>query len=112
MTNRCKHCPVAKGLQCYENPDMCRRAAKPGQAAFRATLVRHAEIRATQATQPKTSPCSDTLALVARMKECPSWVARSDCGCGVNECRSGKGKDGLVTRPDCFRCLNERDSSI
>lgn len=104
-TGRCENCPVPAGLACYENPGMCRRAAKPEEVEFRATLVRHAETRAKQNAGAATPACGETLAMLARMKKCPNWVARSDCGCGVNECRVGKGKAGLVSRQDCFACL-------
>ncbi len=42
---------------------------------------------------------------IARMRACPHFEASSECGCGVNRCRLGKGKDGLVSHADCRACL-------
>jgi hypothetical protein len=41
----CDHCQVPEGLPCYNEPGMCRRAAQPGEDAFRAMLVRHARAK-------------------------------------------------------------------
>ena len=103
----CEACPVDAGLPCYRDPGMCARAAKPGQEAFREMLCRHARMRAAGTTQATAPTSAESLALIDQMKACPSWVARSDCGCGVNQCLAGKGKGGLVGRPDCFVCLRE-----
>jgi hypothetical protein len=104
MSGRCERCPVPAGLSCYESDRYCRRAGEPGNDAFRAMLVRHARIRAGQA-EPR--PVSKTVALLDRMRACPNFVRRSDCGCGVNECRAGKGCTGLVSHADCFACLED-----
>ena len=53
---------------------------------------------------------AESLALVARMKACPSWVASSSCGCGANKCLAGRGRQGIVNHVDCFACLREADS--
>jgi hypothetical protein len=51
---RCAACPVPVGLDCYEDAAMCRRAARPGEEAFRTTLARHARIRAQRrASKPR-----------------------------------------------------------
>lgn len=52
-----------------------------------------------------TIPVAETLGLIVRMKACRSWQASSSCGCSVNLCLEGKGKDGRVTHADCFDCL-------
>lgn len=53
-----------------------------------------------------TSDCggslSENTALLARMKSCPSFEPRTDCGCGVNFC---KRDDKEVSRQECFSCL-------
>lgn len=104
---RCKDCPAAIGDPCTPSQGKCRRVGEPGQDAFRSTIARQARIRARQATRPSVIPCGESLGLIVRMKSCPNWVARSDCGCGVNECRAGKGKAGLVNHADCRACLQE-----
>lgn len=43
---RCDHCPVPEGLPCYELESHCRRAAQPGEHAFRDMLVKHAKAKA------------------------------------------------------------------
>lgn len=106
--SRCSTCPVRAGLNCYEDPAMCRRASSPGEAPFRAILARHAEVRHAQSTAGVAPTSAETMALIARMKACPHWVKRTDCGCGVNQCLAGKGKDGLVGHRDCFACLSSR----
>lgn len=57
---------------------------------------------------PSRPSAQTTINLIAEMKGCPHWVARSDCGCGVNVCRAGKGKAGLVSHADCQVCLREK----
>lgn len=57
-------------------------------------------------TLPSNPTAAESLGLVARMRACPHWRARSDCGCGVNGCAIGKGRDGLVSHADCFACLS------
>ena len=103
----CEACPVDAGIPCYCDPGICARSAKPGQEAFRERLRRNAKVRASQSAQPSLPASAESIELIRRMKECKSWVARSDCGCGVNQCLAGKGKGGLVGRPDCFACLRE-----
>ncbi|AGA26032.1 hypothetical protein [Singulisphaera acidiphila] len=124
-TDHCEACPVAEGLPCYRDPGTCQRVAQPGQEAFRETIARHGKILAAQAVlatqsmggvQPVTlervsSPTRPTVAastvLIARIKACPHWQASSECGCGVNRCAAGKGRDGKVSHQDCFECLQE-----
>ncbi|WP_406699119.1 hypothetical protein V5E97_09590 [Singulisphaera sp. Ch08] len=43
--------------------------------------------------------------MISQVKACPSWVSRSDCGCGINQCLAGKGDGGYVNHQDCFECL-------
>ncbi len=59
-----------------------------------------------EAATPPPSLASD-LAELARVRACPHLERRTDCGCGVNRCRAGRGPrgDGLVTLDDCRACV-------
>lgn len=50
--DHCEACPAPDGLPCHATAGECRRAARPGEDAFRAILARHATVRAEQAEAP------------------------------------------------------------
>lgn len=104
-TDHCSTCPVDPGLNCYRDSGMCARAARPGEDGFRAMLIRHSLIRAKKAFSTERPSCKESLAMISQVKACPSWVSRSDCGCGINQCLAGKGDGGYVNHQDCFECL-------
>lgn len=117
MTNKCPNCPVPDGTPCLATVDPLRFAmfcewAESGTDGQRQHIIGRSRIGLggspvpppTQAAAPSVA---ESLAMIARVKECPNWVPRSDCGCSINECRLGKGQAGKVTHNDCFACLRE-----
>lgn len=71
-------------------------------------------IRMATGEPPPTHPApgggmsfASDLANIARVKACPHWEKTSECGCGMNRCRAGKGRagDNAVSHRDCFECL-------
>jgi len=57
--------------------------------------------------KPRSKVQLDMLRLKT-VRECPDFVKRSDCGCGVNQCLRGYGKDGLVSLNQCVECVKSR----
>jgi hypothetical protein len=108
-------CQLGHGEGCYAlrtTRRFCELIAQ-GRDDYRAYVERQTAA-GTDADRPmiaETTPppsVGESLALLARMRTCPEWVPRSDCGCGVNECRAGKGEAGRVSHAQCFGCLRER----
>ncbi|WP_254053225.1 hypothetical protein [Singulisphaera sp. GP187] len=64
-------------------------------------------VQVNPALSPPRPTVAESTALIARMKACPHWQASSECGCGVNRCLAGKGREGKVSHQDCFECLQE-----
>jgi hypothetical protein len=62
-----------------------------------------------QESQPGKMGVSEHIDLIRSMKACPSWEKSSDCGCGNNRCREGKGREGVVSHQDCFECLRSEE---
>lgn len=64
--------------------------------------------------QPAPPPApAQTITNIARMKACPSWEASTSCGCGVNICKSNRGRGpdpSRVSHLDCFACMESPDS--
>jgi hypothetical protein len=57
--------------------------------------------------EPPRPNLTATLALMARMRECPHRTERTDCGCaGMATCGLGRGLSGLVNHHDCLSCLS------
>jgi hypothetical protein len=114
MNDRCASCPVEPGKTCVaaDHPDRfghwCElaRAGKPLDLKM---IVGRSELPVVTAPGRPRLPAVESIRLTALMKACPHWVKRTDCGCGVNQCRLGKGKDGLVRHADCFACLQRPD---
>jgi hypothetical protein len=115
--SKCPQCPVKDGPECLgsEMPNeygyFCQWAGD-GCDIKRRTIVNRTRIggsggRGCDETPIAVTPAvSANLALLARMRSCPHWVKRADCGCGTNECKAGKGKAGLVSHADCLECLS------
>lgn len=107
----CDHCPVPIGLVCYRDRGMCERAAKDGEDAFRAVLVRHAET--TSQTGLAAAPRSPGLLAkvanfaVAAVKHVaagaptvtPEVQAARLAICRTNEC--GRYQDGTCLSCGC-----------
>lgn len=55
--------------------------------------------------QPAKVPIPAVLEFHRRMRACPHWERSSGCGCGLNRCKVGKGKEGVVSHDDCRSCL-------
>lgn len=113
MEANCETCPVPAGLECDREPVRCRRASRPGEELFRATLVKRAKIRASGVRETIEAETSDppptvaeSLVLLRLMKTCPH---RSPCpGCSHKGiCALGKGNAGTVRDADCFACIRE-----
>lgn len=66
------------------------------------------EIAGAQVAPPDPHALARQLVNLRRVKACPYFEPRSDCGCGVNACRVNKGPkgDGLVVLADCLACLD------
>lgn len=106
--SKCESCPVDPGKPCHAitYPDSfghwCELAC--GGKPIDLMMIRGRSAINAAPRQP-TMPAVLSISLVFQMKACPHWVARTNCGCGVNECRAGKGNAGLVSHNDCFVCL-------
>lgn len=63
---------------------------------------------------PARESSERTMAIIKLISECPSFERTSECGCGVNYCRAGLGRNvddqgrGQVTHHDCRICLGNR----
>lgn len=109
--SRCAACPVPACLPCYgdERAAYCDRAARPGEDAYRAMLVRHAEARANGSAPTLLSP--EQLVRQRAAENCP----HRDCvGCGCNGCRcrpEGRRPGRVVTIRDCLECVDGASTS-
>lgn len=107
MTPDFIHCPE-RGEACYArcpgltHPHVCQQIGL-GNAKYRRLAVERitGEVGPVVQIQPARTP-SPINALLVQMKACPSWVPRTDCGCGVNYCSRDSRE---VSRQDCFTCL-------
>lgn len=107
---KCQGCPLIEA----DRPCLAQltRHARYCRPEYRAVVAAYENPCADSAdeTERNREAIKKTMGLIARMKECPSWEKSSDCGCGNNRCRLGKGRDGIVSHQDCFECLREADS--
>jgi hypothetical protein len=107
---KCRNCPAANKAhpclaQSKRHPRYCE-LVDPRSPTYQPAYV--SLLAKDPCGQPEQAPrlsVANAVGLIARMKACESWEASSECGCGNNRCRLGKGRDGIVSHQDCFACL-------
>jgi glycosyltransferase involved in cell wall biosynthesis len=132
-TGKCVHCPFLVEPGCcpaltLPHPTFClqvdpghpRYQPKRAEAMRRMVdgnpkLVAEPTIMATATpavaiAATATGSVTDAIALLKRMRSCVWWEKRTDCGCGVNRCNLGKGRNGQVNHQDCMDCIQEYDA--
>jgi hypothetical protein len=121
----CRECPCpAQGVVCLATVEPSRfawlcRLARSGDAIERSHVLGRSRLPADLVPDPEPSPQEDRppageiIRNIAKMKQCPHWEASSSCGCGVNICKAGRGKNpGQVSHLECFECLEESRPEI
>lgn len=112
MTPDFGHCPN-RGDACYArcpgltHPRVCHQIGL-GNPKYRRLALERISGDVGQVVQIQPAQPSPVNGLLARMKACPHWVARTDCGCGVNYCNRDSRE---VSRQDCFTCLKGADDA-
>lgn len=94
----------SKGKITYIDPASSSSTARPHKAVADHSSLQHKA--SSLSPNPSESPTTSSLAILNRIKACNWFVARSDCGCGANQCLRGKGKGGIVSYHDCIPCLH------
>lgn len=105
--SKCEHCPLrTEDRSCLgqRNTAICAHTDRATDQ-YRPSLVAKVVNFTPPTPESKRLAVVESITLVARMKACPEWISATDCGCGTNRCRLGRGRGGKVTHQDCFACL-------
>lgn len=106
MLDKCPQCPVAVG-RCL--------AQRTGHVRFCELVLDrpdYADFLRDEAKNPRevaTTPVTVVMDTLKRIKECPHFEKRSDCGCGINWC---KRDITTVSLNDCKNCVLESERHL
>lgn len=106
---KCNHCPLA-GIDRPCPGQRVRRLCRKADChdpKHDPAIIPH--ILAWRPRGQEVPSAKETMAIIRRIKECPSWERDPTCGCGLNRCSEGKGKNGVISQLDCLACLREKD---